>query len=119
MRNLVLLSLALFAIPAAVRPETAESKGYLTENRLQYHGYFYKNDVLGNEAELKEVREFANMLVFSLIHLEDPTPETIRIIASGEWGKLDLSLFDGAAERIDLLRHRQGGVPDCRSAGWV
>jgi|GEM_PF-2561258 len=103
MRSLFLLFLTVFATTASVRLEAAQPKGYLSDNRLQYHGYFYKNDVLGNGKELKEIREFANTLVFSLAQYDALTPEMIRVIADGDWEKLDPALFDGMAERIDLL----------------
>ena len=67
------------------------------------HGYFYKSDVLGQEAELKEIRTFANTLVFSVVKLDEVTPEMIRDIGSGDWDKLDPALLDGMAERINLL----------------
>lgn len=103
MKRLLLLSLIIFAVKLQAKPESAQPKGYLANNRLQYHGYFYKNDVLGNEKELKEIREFANMLVFSLVDLGSITPETIRNFSDGDMENLDSGLFEGMAKRIEIL----------------
>lgn len=103
MKRLFLLFPLLSLFEGHARSETDLPKGYLADNRLQYHGYFYKNEVLGHEKELREIRTFANMLVFSLADLSAITPETIRTIADGEMGKLDPAILDGMAKRIDLL----------------
>jgi len=79
------------------------SEKYLVANRLKYHGYFYKNDNLNNIKELKEIRKFANMLVFSLVRYETVTPETVRDIMDGNVEKLDPKIFDEMAKRIELL----------------
>jgi hypothetical protein len=76
---------------------------YLDGNRLKYYGYFYKNDVLKNKKELKEIREFANMLVFSLIQFDTVTPEMVNQIMEGNLEKFDSKIFDDMAKRIDIL----------------
>ena len=78
-------------------------KEYLDATRLKYHGYFYKNDVLKNKKELKEIRKFANMMVFSLAQYDVITTNMVKDIMNGDMDKLDSKLFDGMAERIDLL----------------
>ena len=79
------------------------SKNYLDVNRLKYHGYFYKNDVLKNKKELKEIRKFANMLVFSLAQYDTITTNMVTDIMNGDMDKLDPKIFDGMTKRIEIL----------------
>jgi len=37
--------------------------------KLRYHGYFYKNEVMDNEEELKTIRKFTNTIIFSTLKL--------------------------------------------------
>lgn len=99
MRNLPTLVLLFFVLAQ----HAWSGSGLLEDRRLKYHGYFYKNNVLGNENELKEIRKFANTLVFSLVQFDELTPEMVHNIADANWDAFDPAVFDGMAKRIDLL----------------
>lgn len=71
--------------------------------RFKYHGYFYKNEELSDTAELKEIREFANMLVFSMVRMDRITTEMVGHIMDGHMEKLDSSIFEEMGRRIELL----------------
>ncbi len=59
--------------------------GSLTDStRFQYHGYFFKNEAMSDIAELKEIREFDNMLVFSMVRFNNITTEMIGHIMDGQ-----------------------------------
>ncbi|MEN8248851.1 MAG: hypothetical protein ABFS32_07955 [Bacteroidota bacterium] len=80
-----------------------ESSNFLSDNKLQYHGYFYKNDVLENSEELKEIRKFANMLVFSTIKLDSITPQMVRNYIDGDLNAIGDKGLKDIGRRIDLL----------------
>lgn len=76
---------------------------FLDSAKLRYHGYFFKGEVLEKEEELKELRKFTNMMVFSMAETGQITPELIRTIAKGDLDKLDPKIFDDMSNRIILL----------------
>lgn len=85
-----------------VNKEVEEEK-YIQSSKLQYHGYFFKDEVLDKEEDLKELRKFTNMMVFSLAKIEPISPELIRTVANGDLDKLDPEIFDDMSKRISLL----------------
>ncbi|MEN8202819.1 MAG: hypothetical protein ABFS28_09510 [Bacteroidota bacterium] len=96
--TLFLMVMFPFTIMAQV---TAQS---LTDTtRFKYHGYFFKNEAMADTAELQGIREFANMLVFSMVRIDSITPEMIELIMEGKMHKLDQALFNEMGRRIDLL----------------
>ena len=102
LKLLFILLTAVF-LSEQVRAEPVLNRSLLDDGRFQYHGYFYKNDVLKHENELREIRKFANTLVFSLIQSSDFTPEAIRHLATGNWDTLGKAVFDDMARRIQLV----------------
>jgi hypothetical protein len=93
--NIFLVILMVFLVQGSAQSLTDTS-------RFKYHGYFYKNENLEYK-ELKEIREFANMLVFSMIRFDSLTTEMIRNIADGNIDKFAPSVFDEMNRRIELL----------------
>jgi len=105
----IIIPITAFAVILSFLPTTicngdqTMSEKYLNGNRLKYYGYFYKNDVLKNKKELKEIRKFANTLVFSLIQFDTVTPEMVNQIMEGNLEKFDSKIFDDMAKRINML----------------
>ncbi len=93
--NIFLVILMVFLVQGSAQSLTDTS-------RFKYHGYFYKNENLEYK-ELKEIREFANMLVFSMMRFDSLTTEMIRNIADGNIDKFAPSVFDEMNRRIELL----------------
>ncbi len=85
--KILLLVLIICSIHLYAEKGIDMSKKYLDANRLKYHGYFYKNDVLGNKKELNEIRKFANMLVFSLVQYDTISTQMVRDIMDGNMDK--------------------------------
>ncbi|MEN8193809.1 MAG: hypothetical protein ABFS12_13385 [Bacteroidota bacterium] len=103
---LVLIVLAGCSVEESgkVEEELKNKEGSFSDStKLKYHGYFYKNEVLENEEELKEIRKFANMIVFATAKFDPITPEIIRTVGNGDFDKLDPKIFDDMSARIKLL----------------
>jgi len=71
--------------------------------KLKYHGYFYKNEILGNEKELKAIREYSNTIVFSTFDLKVVTPQLIKSLIDGNLDNFRDDFFADMGKRIDLL----------------
>ncbi len=95
----LLVSLASYAAaPKTVLPES----GYLSSDRLKYHGYLFVGDVLEKKAELRQVREYSNMIMF-LSRYEKESPYLDITADSPARTKAKLEFLRNEGERMAFL----------------
>jgi len=68
--TMLLLLTALTSFANTPKPVVPES-GYLSSNRLKYHGYLFVGDVLKKKDELKRIREYSNIIMFLSTYEEE------------------------------------------------
>lgn len=68
----LILLITLASCAGMPKPTESES-GYLSSDRLKYHGYLFVGDVLEKKDELRRVREYSNMIMF-LSQYEEESP---------------------------------------------
>ncbi|MEN8155761.1 MAG: hypothetical protein ABFS10_02330 [Bacteroidota bacterium] len=95
--------LVLLAQAGAQSMEQGPVRSLIDTTRFQYHGYFFKNEAMDDTSELMRIREFANMLVFSMVRMDRITPEMVGQIMNGQMEKMDPDIFDEMGRRIELL----------------
>jgi hypothetical protein len=81
--------------------ETRKS-GYLSSERLKYHGYLFVGDVLAKKAELRKVREYSNLIMF-LSTYEKENPYLEITADSPDRAKEKLEFLRKEGERIAFL----------------
>jgi len=97
----LLLLITLTPCASTSKPVAPET-GYLSSSRLKYHGYLFVGDVLKKKTELKQVREYSNMIMFlSTYEKESPYLEITADSPDRAEAKLEFLRKEG--KRIKFL----------------
>ncbi len=103
MFRVVMLFLLVSLMSYAATPKTVlPESGYLSSGRLKYHGYLFVGDVLKKKAELKQVREYSNMIMF-LSTYENDSPYLDITADSPARTKEKLEFLRNEGERMAFL----------------
>ncbi|RKX40231.1 MAG: hypothetical protein DRP64_12985, partial [Verrucomicrobia bacterium] len=101
-RIITLLLLITLTPCASTSKPVAPETGYLSSSRLKYHGYLFVGDVLKKKTELKQVREYSNMIMFlSTYEKESPYLEITADSPDRAEAKLEFLRKEG--KRIKFL----------------
>lgn len=102
---IIALGLALGVFVGCAHPPTpvANYDEATLDHRLEYHGYFFKRDLLKETETLEALNDYSNMLVCSLFEPSDYFAlDWVGLMRRGEVNDVAREIFARANERLEL-----------------